>query len=249
VGNARWTGTPLAPLLEEAGIADDALEVAFAGADRGVEGEVEQTYERALPLDEAMRPEVLLAYAMNDMPLLPQHGFPLRLIVPGWYGMTHVKWLTRIEVLREPFTGYQNARGYRMRTDPDDAGEGVSRIVPRALMVPPGIPEFMTRSRIVEAGTIELQGRAWSGLGAIARVEVGDGESWWEADLADAPVDGYSWRAWSSTWGATPGEHVLMCRATDETGATQPLEATWNVGGYSNNAVQRVPVAVRISRT
>jgi sulfane dehydrogenase subunit SoxC len=246
VGNARWTGTPLAPLLDEAGIASDANEVAFAGADRGVEGEVEQTYERALPLDEAMRAEVLLAYAMNDQPLLPQHGFPLRLIVPGWYGMTHVKWLTRIEVLREPFTGYQNARGYRMRTDPDDAGEGVSRIVPRALMVPPGIPEFMTRSRIVEAGTVELRGRAWSGLGAITRVEVSDdGSSWWDADLDETPGDPFAWRSWTTTWDARPGDRLLMCRATDATGAAQALDATWNVGGYSNNAVQRVPVLVR----
>ena len=246
VGNARWTGVPLATLLEEAGIATDAVEVAFAGADRGIEGEVEQTYERALPLDEALRPEVLLAYAMNDQPLLPQHGFPLRLIVPGWYGMTHVKWLTRIEVLREPFTGYQNARGYRMRTDPEDAGEGVSRIVPRALMVPPGIPEFLSRSRIVEAGEIRLHGRAWSGLGAITRVEVSDdGSSWWDAELAESSVDPFAWRSWTTTWSAEPGERLLMCRASDETGARQPLEASWNVGGYSNNAVQRVPVRVR----
>ena len=246
IGNARWTGTPLAPLLEEAGLAGDAVEVAFAGADRGVEGEVEQTYERALPLADAMRPEVLLADEMNDQPLPPQHGSPLRLVVPGWYGMTSVKWLTRIEVLREPFTGYQNARGYRMRTDPDDAGEGVTRIVPRALMVPPGIPEFMTRSRLVEAGEIELRGRAWSGLGPIERVEVSDdGSSWWDADLRDATADPFAWRAWTAMWDATPGERVLMCRATDGSGATQPLEAAWNVGGYSNNAVQRVPVLVR----
>ena len=245
VGNARWTGAALAPLLEEAGVASDAVEVAFAGADRGVEGEVEQTYERALPVDEAIRPEVLLAYAMNDQPLLPQHGSPVRLIVPGWYGMTHVKWLTRIEVLREPFAGYQNERGYRMRSDPDDPGEGVSRIVPRALMLPPGIPEFMTRSRVVDAGRVELRGRAWSGLGAITRVEVADGGTWWDADVEDPSADAFAWRSWTATWEAAPGERVLMCRATDETGATQPLDASWNVGGYSNNAVQRVPVLVR----
>jgi len=245
VGNARWTGTPLAPLLEEAGVASDAVEVAFAGADRGVEGEVEQTYERALPLAEAMRREVFLAYAMNDQPLLPQHGFPLRLIVPGWYGMTHVKWLMRITVLREPFTGYQNARGYRMRTDPDEVGEGVTRIAPRALMVPPGIPEFMTRSRVVDAGRVELRGRAWSGHGPITRVEIGAGQTWWDADLVEPPADPFAWRSWGATWDASEGNHVLMCRASDETGATQPLDATWNVGGYSNNAVQRVPVLVR----
>ena len=246
VGNARWTGTSLRGLLDEAGVADDAVEVAFAGLDRGVEAEVEQTYERALPIEEAMRPEVMLAYAMNDEPLLPQHGYPLRLVVPGWYGMTHVKWLARIEVLREPFDGYQNTRGYRWRTVEDDPGTGVTRIAPRALMVPPGIPEFLTRSRIVDAGAVQLRGRAWSGLGAIDRVEVGlDGTGWWDAELDAAPTDRFAWRGWRAEWDATPGDHVLMCRATDATGTTQPTDPPWNVGGYSNNAVQRVPILVR----
>ncbi len=246
VGNARWTGTPLRDVLEETGIAEDAAEVVFAGLDRGVEGEVEQTYERALPLEEAMRPEVLLAYEMNDQPLLPQHGYPLRLVVPGWYGMTHVKWLARIQVARERFAGYQNARGYRWRTDEDDPGTGVTRIAPRALMVPPGIPEFLTRSRTVEAGEVELRGRAWSGLGPIERVEVGlDGDGWWDAGLDPAPPDPFAWRGWRARWNATPGEHVLRCRATDATGATQPVDPVWNVGGYTNNATQRVAVLVR----
>ncbi|HET6662727.1 MAG TPA: molybdopterin-dependent oxidoreductase [Acidimicrobiales bacterium] len=93
VGNAEWTGTPLAPLLEEAGVEDTAVEVLFTGLDRGIQGEAEHAYERSLPVDEALRPDVLLAYEVNGQPLPPQHGFPLRLIVPGWYGMTLVKWL------------------------------------------------------------------------------------------------------------------------------------------------------------
>ena len=99
VGTARWRGTPLAPLLEEAGLPDGAVEVVFTGLDRGVEGGEEQNYQRSLPLDEALRDDVLLAYEMNGAPLRPQHGFPLRLIVPGWYGMTSVKWLTAITVV------------------------------------------------------------------------------------------------------------------------------------------------------
>ena len=247
VGTARWTGIPVAVLLEEAGVADDAVEVAFAGSDRGIEGEVEQTYERSLPLGEAMRPELLLAYEMNDQPLLPQHGFPLRLVVPGWYGMTSVKWLTRIEVLREPFSGFQNVRGYRFRLEEEDAvGEPVTRIAPRSLMVPPGIPEFLTRSRIVDAGPVDVLGRAWSGGGTIERVEFSDdgGETWSDAILGDAG-DPFAWRSWTYRWNASPGERILSCRATDATGESQPLEATWNVGGYRNNAVQRVPVLIR----
>ena len=98
VGNAEWTGTPLAPLLREAGLGPDAVDVVFTGADHGVERGIEQDYQRALPVADALREEVLLAYEMNGAPLLPQHGAPLRLIVPGWYGMAHVKWLQSIEV-------------------------------------------------------------------------------------------------------------------------------------------------------
>ena len=237
-------------MLEEAGVDGTDLEVAFAGADRGIEGEVEQTYERALTLDEAMRPEVLLAYEMNGEPLPPQHGFPLRLVVPGWYGMTSVKWLSRITVLTTPFAGYQNVRGYRWRTDPDaedDPGTPVTRVVPRSLMVPPGIPEFMTRVRTVDAGAQLLRGRAWSGLGAIERVEVSDddGRTWWDADLDEAPTSPYAWRGWSFEWLASPGERVLCCRATDSTGEVQPPAPEWNVGGYRNNAIQRIAILVR----
>lgn len=246
VGTGEWTGTPLRGVLEEAGVRSGAVDVLFTGSDRGVEGEVEQTYERAVPVDESMREEVLLVHSMNGQPLLPQHGAPLRLVVPGWYGMTNVKWLTAISVLDQPYDGYQNARSYRFRTDPDERGELISRMHPRALMLPPGIPEFMSRTRVVDAGAVRLQGRAWSGLGDIVRVEVStDGGSIWNDALLEAPVSTWAWRGWTYDWNAESGEHVLCCRATDSTGETQPLEPQWNVGGYSNNAVQRVPVLVR----
>ena len=247
VGNAEWTGTPLAGVLEEAGLGEGSLEVLFTGADRGVQGEVEQDYERALPVAEAMREDVLLAYEMNGQPLLPQHGSPLRLLVPGWYGMTHVKWLQRITVLSEPFEGFQHAGSYRFQSSEDDPGTPVERIRPRSLMVPPGIPDFLTRRRFAVAGLVELVGRAWSGVAAIERVEVSaDGGSTWEDAKLDAlPGSPYGWRGWSFEWDATPGDHELCCRATDGTGATQPLEPAWNLGGFANNAVQRVPVTVR----
>jgi sulfane dehydrogenase subunit SoxC len=153
VGTARWRGVRVADVLAEAGVRDGAVEALFTGLDRGVEGEEEQAYERSLPVEVLLAGDALLAYEVNGSPLPPQHGFPLRLVVPGWYGMTSVKWLSRIALLDEPFAGYQMRHSYRVRHDEDEAGEPITMIAPRALMIPPGIPEFLTRSRVVEAGT------------------------------------------------------------------------------------------------
>ncbi len=247
VGTAEWSGTPLGPILDEAGLDPEALEVVFTGLDRGVEGGFEQPYERALAIDEARRPEVLLAFEMNGQPLPPQHGAPVRLVAPGWYGMASVKWLSRIEVIREPFTGYQQVRSYRFRLDPDEPGTPMTRIQPRALMIPPGIPDFFTRRRIVPAGPCRLTGRAWSGAAPIAAVEVSvdDGRTWREARLGPAELGTWAWRSWSFDWlPSGPGEHVLCCRARDAAGASQAGAPGWNVGGYANPAPQRVLVMV-----
>ena len=245
VGTARWRGTPLAPLLAEAGIPDGTVEVLFTGLDRGIEGGDEQAFQRALPLDEAMRDEVLLAYEMNGAPLPPQHGFPLRLVVPGWYGMTNVKWLSRIEFLAEPFSGYQQSWSYRVRQSEEEVGEPLQRMQPRSLLVPPGIPEFMTRDRTVAAGEVLLEGRAWSGLAPVASVEVSDdGASTWSAATLEPAGEPWAWRGFAYRWEAKPGEHVLCSRARDEAGNEQPVEPPWNLGGYANNAVQTVRVTV-----
>jgi len=245
VGTARWRGTPLAPLLAEAGIPDGTVEVLFTGLDRGIEGGDEQAFQRALPLDEAMRDEVLLAYEMNGAPLPPQHGFPLRLVVPGWYGMTNVKWLSRIEFLAEPFSGYQQSWSYRVRQSEDEVGEPLQRMQPRSLLVPPGIPEFMTRDRTVAAGEVLLEGRAWSGLAPVASVEISDdGASTWSAATLEPAGEPWAWRGFAYRWEAKPGEHVLCSRARDEAGNEQPVEPPWNLGGYANNAVQTVRVTV-----
>jgi sulfane dehydrogenase subunit SoxC len=247
VGNAEWTGTPLAPLLEEAGVEDAAAEVLFTGLDRGIQGEAEHAYERSLPLDEARRPEVLLAYEVNGQPLPPQHGFPLRLIVPGWYGMTHVKWLERITVLSEPFEGYQQAKQYRTKQSEEELGDPVTRMLPRSLLIPPGIPDFPDRRRFLAPGPSTLEGRAWSGHGPVTSVEVSvdGGRSWAEASL-DAPTGEFAWRRWTYDWDALgPADYELCSRATDAGGNVQPTDPTWNYGGYVNNAVQRVLVTVR----
>lgn len=246
VATARWRGTPVAGLLEGAGVHGEAVEVVFTGLDRGVEGEEEQEYARSLPLTEVLAGDAILAYEVNGVPLPPQHGFPLRLLVPGWYGMTSVKWLSRITLLDAPFEGYQMKHSYRRRQHEDEAGEPLTRMQVRALMVPPGIPEFLSRARVVEAGVHLLEGRAWSGEAEVVGVEVSTdgGESWSEAELAPSSLGRWAWRSWRFVWDATAGEHELCCRARDAVGSIQPLEAPWNVGGYANNAVQRVAVTV-----
>jgi sulfane dehydrogenase subunit SoxC len=244
VGTMRWTGTPLAGLLREAGLDPRASDVIFTSLDHGVERGVEQRYQRGLSLDDALRDEVVLAYACNDLPLPPQHGFPLRLLVPGWYGMTSVKWLSSIEVVDEPFDGYQ-MQAYRLRQVSGEPGEALTRMDPRALLVPPGSPDFMSRRRFVPAGPVPLEGRAWSGWGAVTRVELStdDGLTWRDAELQPA-VGPYAWRRWTLDWSADPGEHVLRARATDATGRVQPTDQPWNRGGFANTSPQRVEVLV-----
>jgi sulfane dehydrogenase subunit SoxC len=247
VGTAEWTGSPLASLLEMAGIRDGALEVVFTGADHGIERGVEQDYERALPIAEASRPDVLVAHTMNGEPLPAQHGAPARLIVPGWYGMAHVKWLVKITVIDEPFTGYQNAVTYRLKQLPDESGEPVTRMRPKALLRPPGFPDFQTRTRFVDRHAHEIIGRAWSGYAPIVRVEISvdGGASWADATLGDEPSP-HAWRAWQWTWVPDrAGVYELCARATDAAGNTQPVEPRWNLQAMANNHVQRVTAVVR----
>jgi sulfane dehydrogenase subunit SoxC len=243
VGTAEWGGTALQPLLDEAGVAATGLEALFTGLDGGVEGGVRQEYARSLPIGDLG--DALLAYEMNGSPLPPQHGYPLRLVVPGWYGMTNVKWLARITLLEEPFDGYQQTVAYRMFDADERPGDPVTRMLPRSLMVPPGVPDFFSRQRHLEPGPVTLTGRAWSGYGPIERVEVStDGAaSFADARLGD-PLGEAAWLGWSLDWDATKGEHVLCSRATDSAGNAQPLLPEWNLKGYANNAVERIPVTV-----
>ena len=248
IGCAEWTGTPLRGVLEDVGLLDDAVEVLFTAHDRGVDQGVEQDYQRSLAIEDAMHDEVLLAYAMNGQPLPPSHGFPLRLIVPDWYGMASVKWLRSIIAIAEPFEGVQQTLLYRYRSSEDDPGTPVTHKKPRALMAPPGIPEFLTRSRQVHAGTTLVEGRAWSGPDVVCRVEFSaDGGRTWDDARLEEPNGRHGWSAWSYEWEpGEPGDYELCVRATDSAGNVQPLDSVeaWNQGGYGVNAVQRVPVRV-----
>jgi DMSO/TMAO reductase YedYZ molybdopterin-dependent catalytic subunit len=243
VGTAEWTGVSLRDVLSSAHVDPRAVEAVFTGADHGVERGVEQDYQRSLTIAEAAGEDVVLAYAMNGAPLSPQHGYPLRLVVPGWYGMTNVKWLSRIELVGEAFNGFQHT-AYRFRQHPDDPGTPVTRMAPRAVMVPPGFPDFMSRSRVVRPGPLLLEGRAWSGRSKLAQVDVSvdGGQSWLPATLDPATGHPWAWRRWRAPWTATEGSYVLTARAIADDGETQPMQATWNRGGFGNNAAQQIPV-------
>lgn len=245
VSTAEWTGTPLAALLEAAGVRPEAREIVFRGTDRGIDRGTEHDYARSLTVAEAMRPDVLVVYAMNGQPLLPQHGAPLRLVVPGWYGMASVKWLANIDAVAEPFDGIQQLASYHFRAQAGDAGTPCTHMRVNSLMVPPGIPDFFTRRRLVDPGPVRLAGRAWSGGGVpIARVEVAVDGAWRDARL-DPLAGPWAWRGWSFDWDAAPGEHVLACRATDANGNVQPGDPEPDVGGFGNNATHRVSITVR----
>ena len=244
VSTADWTGVPLAILLDQVELEKSALEIVFHGADRGFDGGIEHDYARSLTVAEALREDVLLAYEMNGAPLLPQHGAPLRLVVPGWYGMASVKWLTRIEAIGTAFDGVQQAKSYHFRREAGEQGVPCTRMRVNSLMAPPGIPDFFGRRRTVDAGSVEILGRAWSGDGEVKRVEFSVDGAWREAVL-DPPSGAHAWRRWRASWQASPGRHELRCRATDATGAVQPLEPPWDVTGFGNNSAQCVEVTVR----
>ena len=147
VGTSEWTGTPLAPLIARACPAADAIEVSFTGVDFGYDGGEGHRFGRALTLDQIAEKDVMLVYGMNGGPLLPQHGYPLRLLVPGWYGMASVKWLSDIEALTEPYQGYQQVRTYRFRQDADDPGVPITALRVKSLMKPTKTASKLTPNR------------------------------------------------------------------------------------------------------
>ena len=247
VSTAHWSGVRLSTVLKEAGVKPQAADVVFWGADHGIERGEEHTFARSLKPSVALREEVLLAHAMNGAPVEPQHGAPLRLIVPGWYGMASVKWLVRIEAIDRPFDGYQQAQNYHYRRSTEDKGTPVTSIKVHSLIVPPGFPDYISQARVVHAGRVRLTGRAWSGNGVpVARVEIAVSGDWHDAALGSQPGP-FAWRSWNYEWDASPGEYELACRATDAEGNTQSLEQWWTLGGMGNNVAHKIAVLVRAS--
>ena len=240
VSTARWTGYPLRRLLESARIDAQAIEVLVEGADSGATCNGTPTgFGRSLPIAEAMRDDVLLAFELNGEPLTASHGAPLRLIVPGWYGMASVKWVTRISALTHPFDGYFQNQRY-VYEERDRTTTRVTRMRVKSIITSPADGGTIVR------GSAEIGGWAWSGSGRIVRVEVAvnGGGGWRDAELHE-PHSDHAWTRWVLSWKADqPGRHVLRSRATDADGNSQPDAISWNRLGYGNNAVRPVVFTV-----
>jgi len=243
VSTAEWTGVPLAEILDRAGVQPGARELLFRGADGGTSaGDSRPTaFERSLALDHARDPDVLLAYAMNGEALPIEHGYPLRLIVPGWYAVASVKWLTQIELIDRPFAGYFQIDRYCYEWERQGQvlREPVTLQQVRALITEPAA------NQEARAGELAVRGVAWSGAAAIACVEVSvGGGSWQEARLVSERKR-YSWQWWELiTRVQDPGVITLRARATDLAGRTQPELAEWNRLGYGNNTIHQVQVRI-----
>ena len=250
IGHAAWTGARLADVLEATGLgAPDGLHVAFASLDivEGEEGEA--PYGVSIPLAKALHPDVLLAYAMDGRALTPEHGFPLRAVVPGYAGVRSPKWLGTITVQDRPSDAFQQARDYKlfppdMREETQDLARGFTIAempVTSAICVPsPGAA--------LAPGPVELRGYAAASGRAIVRVDVsGDGgRSWIQAGIEDHEGSPWSWSFWRATLDMRRGEHDLCVRAWDAAGQTQPAlpDDTWNFKGYLSAAWHRVRVTV-----
>lgn len=230
---AQWTGVPLADLLTLAGVAAATVDVVAEGGDSG------KVYS-AIPWEKALDPDTIVAYAQNGEALNRENGYPVRLVAPGWGGIRSIKWLARIEAVAQRFVGFYNDRYYVYETP------GLPKTPVQAL----GVKSFITRpaaDATLPAGRpATIAGVAYSGLGAIARVEVSvdGGQSWADAALLE-PVLRWAWVRWQFRWGApVAGSATLRSRATDTAGNLQPETVAWNRYGYGNNAIQSRAVTV-----
>src|SRR4051794_17234373 len=246
-GTATWTGVALADVLKLAGLGREASHVGLEGADVSPEAKPVQRFGGSIPLVKAMRPEVLLAWAMNGEPLAPVHGAPLRVVVPGYIGARSIKWLTRIEVRSRPWRGYFQQVVYRLLpedgTPAPGAGMPLGLVALNADVLAPADGETVT------AGPVEVRGHAFAGGERhVARVDVSlDGAaSWSQAELLE-DLGRWAWRQWRITVDLAPGEHEILVRAWDSSAATLPEAdaALWNPKGYVNNARPRIRVHAR----
>jgi DMSO/TMAO reductase YedYZ molybdopterin-dependent catalytic subunit len=244
VGNGRWAGVRFRDVLEKAGLKDSAKEILFDGADVPL-GKMED-FRRTVPVKRALEPDTLLAFEMNGQPLPIEHGFPLRLIVPGWAGDSWVKWLQHIEVLDHEFEGFWMKTAYRHPAEHVEPGTAVDP----AKMVP--VTDLNVKSVIAtpgawaKPGTVRISGTAWSNTSPVTGVDVSvdDGRTWKAAKLGK-DHSRYAWRLWELDWKAGEGKYTLMARAKNAAGQVQPLSQEWNPSGYLWNVAQ--PIAVEVS--
>jgi sulfite dehydrogenase (cytochrome) subunit A len=248
MGNARWTGVRLRDLLDAAGVRAGAIEVAVHGLDRPPLATI-PLFEKSLAIDHACDGEVMVAYAMNDGPLPMVNGFPVRLIVPGWYGTYWIKALSDVVVSDRPYVGYWMDTAYRIPTAPDaqerptdlaKQTEPINRFSVRSVFVRPEPEETLPAGR-----AYMVEGVAVDDGAGIRRVEISfdDARSWTDARL-DPVIDKYSWRRFRLPWTpSTPGGYRLACRATNAEGRTETTYQ-WNRGGFARNEIEKVAINV-----
>lgn len=243
VGCIRATGVPLADILLEAGLRSDVRAFVGIGADGEAEGA--EGFQRAIPRKVALHPDTLLVDRFNGRALSREHGGPVRLLVPGWYGMASLKWLSRLTAVTDSFEGTWQREHYVYRTG-DEGGPSrpVERIRVKSTILAPE-----RAASLVVGREVRIEGRAWSDCGvARVRVSVDDGATWNDATLG-RPRGPYAWRSWSYTWTPTSaGAAQVLARATDGRGRSQPFVASWNALGYGNNAVETRTVHVVVAR-
>jgi len=248
VGTAEWTGVPLSVLLNGAVVRSNAREVILEGADHGMLDDPksppgELTFSRSVPLEKAQH-DVLLAYRMNGNDLPPEHGFPVRAIVPGWYAMASIKWLQRIIVTDQPFTGYYQTLDYAYWKRRGDIGEltALSEMHIKAEIAKPAQGETVPNN-----SNVRVHGAAWTGDGEITKVELStDGGSTWKEATLLGESKPNAWRFWEFNWKTptTPGKQTLIARATDSLGRTQPAHRDPDRGTYMINHVLPIEVTV-----
>jgi DMSO/TMAO reductase YedYZ molybdopterin-dependent catalytic subunit len=245
ISTGVFTGVPLDAVLDRAGVRAGTVELRFEGADRGTpRGRTDViAYERSLPMPDALGHDVLLATAMNDAPITPEHGAPVRLLVPGWYGMASVKWLRRIEALDHPLEAHYQTRQYRYYRDEAIGTPGTPAV--RTMRVNSMITSPATGDTI-GPGAHEIRGAAWCGDAPVTSVEISvDAGDWQPAALLD-DAGRHAWRRWRFGWaGAPAGRHSIRSRATAADGSVQPDGPDWNRLGYGNNAIAVTLVTVR----
>jgi len=242
VGNAVWGGVWLRDVLAEAKPKSGARHIAFEGFDRPL-GSAQIQFVRSIPLEKAIS-STLLAYEMNGDPLPLQHGYPLRALALGWTGANCVKWLRKITVLTQPYTGFYMDKVYRVfqKGQDPETGAVVTGLKLKSIITQP------IEGQQIPSGDVTVLGAAYAGEAEVQRVEVStdNGETWAPADFI-GPREPYAWRHWQYLWKAAPkGQWTLMARATDRQGHQQPTQATWNVLGYGNNGVQEHAITVHI---
>jgi DMSO/TMAO reductase YedYZ molybdopterin-dependent catalytic subunit len=232
IGHAEWTGVPLRLVLDKAGLQPGTVEIVCQGADQGSEPDHPETmpFARSLPLPKALDRDTLLVFRMNGELLEPVHGFPLRLLVPGWYGVASVKWLNRLVAVPKPFQGYFQSNKYTIQ---QASPNGVHTVIVREMTIKSEI--LRPRSGdVLGLGTNRLFGLAWAGEDTVARVEFStdDGRTWAPADLI-GPRAPYSWTLWEFLWEiAEPGSYLLLVRAISAGGRVQPIHHDPLNGGY-----------------